>query len=69
MSPGPIDTISARGISGFTDLRDAARASAPLGRASTIDEIGSLVSFLSSPGAAAITGQTLYVDCGLSVLA
>ena len=64
-----MNTIAARGIPGFTALRDAAREAAPLHRNTTQADVGDLVAFLASDRAAGITGQTLYVDCGLSALA
>jgi glucose 1-dehydrogenase len=41
----------------------------PLGRAATADEIAACFAFLASADAAYITGQTLYVDGGLSLYA
>ncbi len=73
VSAGPIDTLAARGIPGFTALRDAAAARAPLAlpgaRALAAADVGALAAFLASDAAEAITGQTLYVDAGYSALA
>ncbi len=45
-------------------LRDEVRRAIPLGRHGTPADIGALVSFLASPDAAYITGQTINVDGG-----
>jgi enoyl-[acyl-carrier protein] reductase I len=50
-------------------MRDAAAARAPLGRGVSQADVGHAATFLASPAAAGITGQTLYVDCGASALA
>jgi enoyl-[acyl-carrier protein] reductase I len=41
---------------------------APLKRNVTPDELGATGVFLASDGAAAITGQVLYVDCGYQIM-
>ena len=48
----------------FEELREAVRASVPLGRHSTADDLAAVVSFLVSPEAAYVTGQTINVDGG-----
>lgn len=68
ISAGPIDTLASRGISGFTDLREAAAARAPLRRGITLGDVGGTATFLASDASAGITGQTLYVDCGFSAV-
>lgn len=47
----------------------AASAKAPLGRTAQPEEVAGLATFLASDGSKAITGQTLYVDCGHSSVA
>lgn len=69
LSPGPIDTLAARGIPGFTTLRDTTNARLPIGRAVVGEDVGALAAFLASDAASAITGQTINVDGGLSALA
>jgi enoyl-[acyl-carrier protein] reductase I len=68
ISPGPVDTLAARGIPGFTGMREDAAKRSPLGRGVTGAEVGALAGFLASDGAAGITGQTLYVDGGFSAV-
>jgi enoyl-[acyl-carrier protein] reductase I len=69
ISPGPTMTLSARGISGFTDLFRTVPDRAPLRHNTTIDEVGDTFAFLSSPGARGITGHVIYVDSGMHALA
>lgn len=47
-------------------MLSSAYAGAPLKRQVTIEDVGALATFLASDGAAAITGQTLFVDAGIS---
>mmetsp|Transcript_29230 Transcript_29230/g.49270 ORF Transcript_29230/g.49270 Transcript_29230/m.49270 type:complete len:294 (+) Transcript_29230:81-962(+) len=69
LSPGPISTLAARGISGFTELKAAALAKAPLRRTAMGTEVGAAACFLASDGAASITGQVIHIDGGLSAVA
>jgi enoyl-[acyl-carrier protein] reductase I len=69
ISAGPMNTLAARGIAGFTDMLKHYEAHAPLKRNVEMSELGAIGAFLASDGAAAITGQTLYVDSGYSVMA
>jgi len=68
ISAGPVNTLAARGISGFLEMLRQYEARAPLKRNVTADELGATGVFLASDGAAAITGQVLYVDCGYQIM-
>jgi enoyl-[acyl-carrier protein] reductase I len=68
ISAGPVQTLAARGISGFTAMIKHYEAHAPLRRSCKPDELGATGVFLASEGAAAITGQTLYVDGGYEIM-
>lgn len=48
----------------FETIRERARAAIPLGRHGEAEDVGALVSFLVSPEASYITGQTINVDGG-----
>jgi enoyl-[acyl-carrier protein] reductase I len=68
ISAGPVNTLAARGIAGFTDMLKHYEAHSPLKRNVVPDELGAVGTFLASDGAAAITGQTIYVDCGYQIM-
>jgi enoyl-[acyl-carrier protein] reductase I len=68
ISAGPVNTLAARGISGFTDILKHYEAHAPLKRNVLPEELGASGTFLASDGAAAITGQVIYVDCGYQIM-
>jgi enoyl-[acyl-carrier protein] reductase I len=64
ISAGPINTLAARGISGFTDMMGKFRAVAPLRRNTDPAEVGDAALFLVSDLGRGITGEILHVDCG-----
>jgi enoyl-[acyl-carrier protein] reductase I len=69
ISAGPMNTLAARGVAGLTDMLKHYDARAPLRRNVELDELGATGLFLATDGAAAITGQTMYVDSGFSIMA
>lgn len=68
ISAGPIKTLSAYSITGFHLLMEHTVKVSPLGRHVTIEEVGDTASFLCSERARGITGQTVYVDSGYSIM-
>ena len=68
ISAGPVNTLAARGIAGFSEILKHYEANAPLKRNVLPDELGATGAFLASDGAAAITGQVIYVDCGYQIM-
>jgi enoyl-[acyl-carrier protein] reductase I len=68
ISAGPVQTLSARGISGFTTMLKHYEEHAPLKRSCDPAELGHTGVFLASDGASAITGQVIYVDCGYQIM-
>lgn len=68
ISAGPMNTLAARGISGFGQMLKHYNEHAPLGRSCEMDELGATGVFLASDGAGAITGQVLYVDGGYQIM-
>ena len=68
ISAGPMNTLAARGIAGFTDMLKHYEAHAPLKRNVLPEELGASAAFLASDGAAAITGQVIYVDSGYQIM-
>ncbi len=69
ISAGPVNTLAARGIKGFTGMLERAAEKAPLRRNVTLKEIGDTAAFLASPLASGITGEVIYVDCGYNIMA
>ena len=68
ISAGPVNTLAARGISGFGQMIKHYEEHAPIGRSCETSELGATGVFLASDGAASITGQVLYVDGGYQIM-
>ena len=69
VSPGPLRTRAASGIDHFDELIDAAVTRAPGQRLVDIAEIGRVVAFLVGGAASGMTGDVIYVDAGLHIVA
>jgi enoyl-[acyl-carrier protein] reductase I len=68
ISAGPVNTLAARGIKGFTGMLKHHAEKAPLRRNVELDEIGNAGLFLASGMSSAMTGEVMYVDCGYNVV-
>lgn len=68
VSPGPLSTLAARGISGFVDMLQLHRNRAPLKRNIEHREVGDTSAFLLSDLASGITGEVIYVDAGYNIM-
>jgi enoyl-[acyl-carrier protein] reductase I len=68
ISAGPVKTLAAKGISGFSDILGVYRERAPLRRNTESSEVGDTGLFLISDAARGITGEVLYVDGGYHVM-
>jgi enoyl-[acyl-carrier protein] reductase I len=68
LSAGPVNTLAARGIKGFTGMLKHHAERAPLRRNVELDEIGHAGLFLLSPMSTAITGEVMFVDCGYNIV-
>ena len=68
ISAGPVNTLAARGISGFMSMLKHYQERAPLKRSCEPAELGATGVFLASDGAAGITGQVIYVDGGYQIM-
>jgi enoyl-[acyl-carrier protein] reductase I len=66
ISAGPIKTLAAAGIGGFSKILKFVEQNAPLRRNVTTEEVGNVAAFLLSDLASAMTGEILYVDSGFS---
>ena len=68
ISAGPVKTLAAAGIGGFSSILGVVREKAPLRRAIDPAEVGDAAAFLLGPGGRGITGEVLLVDAGYHVL-
>ncbi len=66
ISAGPIKTLAASGIKGFSKILDIVESNAPLRRNVTIEDVGNVAAFLLSDLAAGVTAEITYVDAGFS---
>jgi enoyl-[acyl-carrier protein] reductase I len=69
LSPGPLETLAARGIHGFLDMRKIHAQRAPLGRNISQEEVAKAALFLCSDLASGVTGTILPVDAGYHIMA
>ena len=68
ISAGPIKTLSAMGVSGFSDILKGIEERSPMRRNVTQDDVGNTAAFLLSSMSNGVTGQVIYVDSGYSIL-
>src|SRR5258705_4705612 len=68
ISAGPIKTLAAAGIGGFSKILHFVEKNAPLRRGVTIHEVGNVAPFLLSDLASGITGEVTYVDPGFNTI-
>jgi enoyl-[acyl-carrier protein] reductase I len=64
ISAGPIKTLAASGISGFSSILQIYRDRAPLRRTVETSEVADAAIFLLSPAGRAVTAEVLMVDAG-----
>jgi enoyl-[acyl-carrier protein] reductase I len=64
ISAGPVKTLAASGIAGFTRILQQYRERAPLRRNVEVSEIAEAAVFLLSPAGRAVTAEVLFVDAG-----
>jgi enoyl-[acyl-carrier protein] reductase I len=67
ISAGPVKTLAAAGISGFSSILNVYRDRAPLRRNIETSEVGEAASFLLSDAGRGITGEVLMVDAGFHI--
>jgi len=68
ISAGPMNTLAARGIGGFTEMLKHHAAHAPLKRNVLPKELGDTGLYLASDLSSGVTGEVLYVDCGYNIM-
>lgn len=69
ISPGPLMTRAASGLKDFGLLLNEAAHRAPLGELVDIMDVGYTCAFLATPYARRVSGETLYVDGGVNIMA
>ena len=69
ISPGPLKTRAASGLKDFELLLNEAAQRAPLGELVDIMDVGFTCAFLATPYARRLTGNTIYVDGGVNIMA
>jgi len=69
ISAGPVNTLAARGIRGFTTMLKHHERDSPLGRNVEVREVADAALFLASMMASGITGEVIHVDCGHNIMA
>lgn len=69
ISPGPINTVAARGVRGLTEMIDYVAGKAPLKRAATQEDVAGTAMYLMSDLSSGVTGQIIFVDSGYNVVA
>lgn len=69
ISPGPLKTRAASGLKDFDLLLNEAAQRAPLGELVDIMDVGFTCAYLASPYARRLSGETLYVDGGVHIMA
>ena len=68
LSAGPMRTLSAAGIAGFDELRQHAVEKTPLGRNVDPKELGATALYLLGDLSSGVTGETIHLDCGYSIV-
>jgi enoyl-[acyl-carrier protein] reductase I len=68
ISPGPLKTRAASGITSFEKLLQKAQSKAPSRSLVSVDDVGVAVAFLGMNAAKLITGDTLYIDGGYHII-
>lgn len=69
ISPGPLKSRAASGISDFDSLLAQAEEESPLLSLVSIEDVGMATAYLATDAARLITGQTLYIDGGHHIIA
>ena len=69
ISPGPLKTRAASGLKDFDLLLNEAAQRAPLGELVDIMDVGFTCAFLATPYARRVSGETMYVDGGVNIMA
>jgi enoyl-[acyl-carrier protein] reductase I len=69
ISAGPIKTLSSAVIGGIGQMQKRIEKSAPLERNISLEDIAKTALYLLSDYASGVTGETIYVDAGINIMA
>lgn len=69
ISPGPMNTVAARGVKGLLDMINYVGETAPLKRAAVQEDVAGTAVYLMSDLSSGVTGQVVYVDAGYNIVA
>jgi enoyl-[acyl-carrier protein] reductase I len=64
ISAGPVKTMSAKGVKGFSDILDIVEQRAPLKRNVTLEDLGGTAVYLLSDLSSGLTSEIIYIDSG-----
>ncbi len=68
ISPGPINTVAARGVKGLTEMIEYVHAKAPLKQEFGQEEVAATAVYLMSDLSKGVTGQIIFVDSGYNTV-
>ncbi len=68
LSPGPVKTLAAMGITGFKSILEVVEAKAPLRRNVTVEDVAASALYLLSPLSNGVTGELIHVDSGYNIM-
>jgi enoyl-[acyl-carrier protein] reductase I len=68
ISAGPVRTLSASGVSGFSDILGIMETKSPLRRTVTLEELGKSAVYFLSDMASGVTGEVHFVDTGYNII-
>ncbi|WP_018126027.1 enoyl-ACP reductase FabI [Desulfovibrio oxyclinae] len=68
ISAGPVKTMAASAISGFSTILERIEEKAPLKRNITIDDVGKSALYLASDLSSGTTGEVIFVDSGYNIM-
>ncbi len=68
ISAGPFKTLAGAGVGGMDEMIAHQEKKASLKRANTGDEVGDTAVYLLSDLSSGVTGETIHVDCGFSIV-
>lgn len=68
LSPGPVNTVAARGVKGLLEMIDYVGERAPLKRPFGQDEVARSAVYLLSDLSFGVSGQIIYIDSGYNIV-